>query len=104
MTTSSAAPPPEERTAAPLLELRDVDAAYGPFRAVFGVSLSVRPGAVTALLGSNGAGKTTVARVATGLIRPTAVEVWFGGERVSWAPAEAALTLRLGCSSGYAVS
>ena len=63
----------------PLLELRSVDAAYGPFRALFGVSLAVRPGTVTALLGANGAGKTTVARVATGLVRPTAGEMWFEG-------------------------
>ena len=68
----------------PLLELRSVDAAYGPFRALFGVSLAVRPGTVTALLGANGAGKTTVARVATGLVRPTAGEMWFEGERIAW--------------------
>ena len=68
----------------PLLELRDVDAAYGPFRALFGVSLTVRPGTVTALLGANGAGKTTVARVATGLVRPTRGEMWFEGDRIAW--------------------
>ena len=56
---------------APLLELRDVDAGYGPFRAIFGVSLRLQPGHVLALLGSNGAGKTTVARVCSGLIEPT---------------------------------
>ena len=75
-------PPPDARTAAPLLELRAVDAAYGPFRALFGVALTVRPGAITALLGANGAGKTTVARVASGLVRPTAGEVWFEGAPV----------------------
>ena len=71
---------------APLLELRSVDAAYGPFRALFGVSLAVRAGTVTALLGANGAGKTTVARVATGLVRPTAGEMSFEGERIAWPP------------------
>jgi len=76
-------PQPDVRSAAPLLELRDVEAGYGPFRALFGVSLAVRPGAVTALLGANGAGKTTVSRVATGLVRPTAGEVCFEGEPVS---------------------
>ena len=80
--TSTATPPPELTTAAPLLEFRGVDASYGPFRALFDVSLSVRPGAVTALLGANGAGKTTVARVATGLVRPTKGEVWFDGGRI----------------------
>ena len=53
------------------LELRDVDAGYGPFRAIFGVSLSVPAGGVLAILGSNGSGKTTIARVCSGLIAPT---------------------------------
>ena len=75
---------PASAGVAPLLELRSVDAAYGPFRALFGVSLTVRPGTVTALLGANGAGKTTVARVATGLVRPTAGEMSFEGDRIAW--------------------
>jgi len=54
-----------------LLELQDVSAEYGPFRALFGVSLRVDPGEAVALVGSNGAGKTTVARVACGLVAPT---------------------------------
>ncbi len=54
-----------------LLELRDVRAGYGPFDALFGISLVVEEGEAVALLGANGVGKTTVARVATGLIRPT---------------------------------
>ncbi len=69
-------------TAAPLFELRHVDAAYGPFRALFDVSIAVRAGAVTALLGANGAGKTTLARAATGLVRPSAGEVVFDGRRI----------------------
>jgi branched-chain amino acid transport system ATP-binding protein len=73
---------PEAAAGTPLLELRDVEASYGPFRALFGVSLGVRAGSVTALLGANGAGKTTVARVATGLVRPTAGDVRFEGESV----------------------
>ena len=79
--TESMAMPPAATTA-PLLEFRHVDASYGPFRALFAVSLSVRPGSVTALLGANGAGKTTVARVATGLVHPTSGEVWFDGARI----------------------
>jgi branched-chain amino acid transport system ATP-binding protein len=54
----------------PVLELREVDAAYGAFRALFGVSLTVAAGEAVALVGSNGAGKTTVARVASGLVAP----------------------------------
>ena len=50
----------------PLLELRDVGASYGPYQALFEVSLTVRAGHALALVGANGAGKSTVARVATG--------------------------------------
>jgi branched-chain amino acid transport system ATP-binding protein len=62
-----------------ILELRDVSAAYGPFRALFGVSLTVGPGEAVALLGANGAGKTTVARVATGLVAPSSGAVMVEG-------------------------
>ena len=56
----------------PALELDQVDAAYASYRALFGVSFVVPAGAIVALLGANGAGKSTVARVATGLVAPTA--------------------------------
>lgn len=65
--------------AAPILELRDVSAAYGPFRALFGVSLTIRPGAALALVGANGAGKTTVARVASGLVQASSGSVLVDG-------------------------
>ncbi|MEX2257058.1 MAG: ATP-binding cassette domain-containing protein, partial [Acidimicrobiia bacterium] len=68
---------------APLLELRDVEAGYGPFRALFGVSLSVDPGSVVALLGANGAGKTTIARLVSGLIPITAGTVLFDGTDIT---------------------
>ena len=51
-----------------LLELRDVCAGYGPFRAIFDVSFSVPERGVVALLGANGAGKSTTARVIAGLV------------------------------------
>jgi branched-chain amino acid transport system ATP-binding protein len=76
----AAAPEP---AVVPLLELRNVDAAYGPFRAIFGMSFTLSPGRVLAMLGSNGAGKTTVARVASGLLAPTAGSVLFQGEDVT---------------------
>jgi branched-chain amino acid transport system ATP-binding protein len=71
----------------PLLELEHVDAAYGPYRALFDVSLSVPDHAVVALLGPNGAGKSTVARVASGLIRPTGGRVRFDGRDITGWPA-----------------
>ncbi len=76
-------PPGPGEPPAPLLELRNVTAGYGPFRALFGVSLEVAEGQVLALLGSNGAGKTTIARVCSGIIRPTSGEVLFEGVRIN---------------------
>ena len=67
----------------PLLELEGVDAGYGPFRALFDVSFAVAEGSVTALLGSNGAGKTTVARVCSGLVVPTGGRVLLDGEDIT---------------------
>jgi branched-chain amino acid transport system ATP-binding protein len=66
-----------------MLELEHVDASYGRFRALFDVSFTVPAGSVTALLGSNGAGKSTVARVATGLVPSTAGRVLIAGEDVT---------------------
>jgi branched-chain amino acid transport system ATP-binding protein len=66
-----------------LLELTDVHGAYGPFRALFGVSLSVPEGSAVALLGSNGAGKSTVARVASGLLPVSSGRIRFAGEDVT---------------------
>lgn len=70
-----------------LLEVDHVDAGYGPFRALFDVSFSIAEGQALALLGSNGAGKTTVARVCSGLVEPTQGHVRFGGEDVTGLPA-----------------
>ena len=61
------------------LELRDVHASYGPFRALFGVSFSVPTAGVVALLGANGSGKTTCARAASGLVRATSGSVFVNG-------------------------
>lgn len=68
-----------------LLELAGVSAGYGPFRALFDVTLRVEPGEAVALLGANGVGKTTVARVATGLVAPTAGTVRVAGDDLTGA-------------------
>jgi len=74
-----------EQTTATLLELRGVNAAYGPFRAIFDVSFALKTGSALALLGSNGSGKTTVARVCSGLLSPTNGSVMFEGRDMSGA-------------------
>jgi branched-chain amino acid transport system ATP-binding protein len=66
-----------------VLELQSIAAAYGPFRALFDVSLAVGEGEALALVGANGSGKTTVARVASGLVAPTAGKVHVGGDDVT---------------------
>lgn len=55
----------------PVLEFDHVNASYGTYRALFDVSLTVPAGGIVALLGANGAGKSTVARVASGLVPVT---------------------------------
>jgi branched-chain amino acid transport system ATP-binding protein len=69
-----------------VLDLHHVSAGYGPFRALFDVKLTVEPGAAVALLGPNGVGKTTVARVATGLVAPTEGLVVVDGNDMTGAP------------------
>ncbi len=54
-----------------MLKLNSVDAGYGSFQALFGISLEVNAGEAVAVIGPNGAGKTTLMRVISGLIRPT---------------------------------
>ena len=69
----------------PLLELRDVEARYGPVKALHGVSLDVEEGELVAVLGANGAGKTTMLRAISGTVRRTG-ELLFAGERLPRAP------------------
>jgi len=71
----------------PLLELRDVEASYGPYRALFGVTFSIPERAAVALVGSNGAGKSTVARVVSGLVRAKAGTIRFAGHDITRWPA-----------------
>ncbi len=66
-----------------ILEVKSVSAAYGPYRALFDVSFSVPAGAVVALIGSNGAGKSTVARTSTGLVTATEGSVTLAGTDVT---------------------
>jgi len=66
----------------PLLELNDLMVLYGEIEAVRGVSLSVEPGEVVTLLGSNGAGKSTTLRAISGLVRPAAGEILLDGKSI----------------------
>ena len=70
-----------------MLELRSVDAGYGSFQALFGVSLEVQPGEAVAVIGPNGAGKTTLMRVISGLIRPGTGSMRMQGADLAATPA-----------------
>ena len=79
-----------------LLELRNVEAAYGASQVLFGVSCSLAPGEVITLLGRNGMGKTTTVRTIMGLLPPAAGEIRFAGERIDRLPAHRIARLGLG--------
>jgi branched-chain amino acid transport system ATP-binding protein len=68
--------------AAPLLEVRQLRAGYGPTEVLHGLDFAIPEGSITALLGANGAGKTTTLRALCGMVR-TSGEVLFEGQRIS---------------------
>jgi branched-chain amino acid transport system ATP-binding protein len=72
---------------APLLEAVELDVRYGPSQALFGVTIGVTPGSVLAVLGVNGAGKSTFARTVSGLVAPAAGRVTFDGHDITGLPA-----------------
>jgi branched-chain amino acid transport system ATP-binding protein len=71
------APSPAKGPAVPLLQLRQVHAAYGRIHALKGVSIEVAQGEIVTLLGANGAGKSTALRAISGLVRPREGEILF---------------------------
>ena len=73
----SASPPPVSDQ--PVLKLLNVESAYGPIKAIRGVSLQVRRGEIATVLGSNGAGKTTILKTISGIIDPRRGSIEFKG-------------------------
>ncbi len=63
-----------------MLEIKSVDACYGDFQALWGVSLEVNAGEIVVLIGPNGAGKTTLMRTIVGLHRPSAGSILLDGQ------------------------
>lgn len=66
-----------------ILRLENVESAYGPIKAIRGVSLEVAPGRIVAVLGSNGAGKTTILKTISGIIDPSRGKVEFLGADIT---------------------
>ena len=72
-----------------LLELQDVEVAYGDLPALRGVSLAVEEGETLSVVGANGAGKTTMLRAISGLLRPRAGRIVLDGARLDRLPSHA---------------
>jgi branched-chain amino acid transport system ATP-binding protein len=80
----------------PMLSLNNVESVYGPIKAIRGVSLDVQPGQIVAVLGSNGAGKTTILKTISGILDPRKGSVHFRGEDIT--ATDPALIVRRGLS------
>ena len=80
----------------PVLKLLNVESAYGPIKAIRGVSLQVRRGEIATVLGSNGAGKTTILKTISGIIDPRKGSVEFKGDDIT--ARDPALIVQLGLS------
>jgi branched-chain amino acid transport system ATP-binding protein len=76
----------------PLLDVRALDAFYGDFQALFGVSIDVAPGEVVAVIGANGAGKSTLLKCIAGLMRSHRDAILFAGEPVGGLPAHSVVS------------
>jgi len=77
----STTPPPVSDQA--VLKLLNVESAYGPIKAIRGVSLQVRRGEIATVLGSNGAGKTTILKTISGIIDPRKGSIEFKGNDIT---------------------
>ncbi|MGB3538355.1 MAG: ABC transporter ATP-binding protein [Mesorhizobium sp.] len=66
-----------------MLELRDIHARYGAVRVLHGISLKVQQGELVAVVGANGAGKSTTLSTIAGVVRPSAGEIVFKGEAIT---------------------
>jgi branched-chain amino acid transport system permease protein len=102
---STGAPDAGPEAGRPVLELEDVSVVFGAVRAVAGISLGVAQGEALAMVGTNGAGKSTTLRAAAGLVKPVTGKVVLVGRDVTgWSPAqrvEAGLVAMLGGRSTF---
>ena len=69
-----------------MLELREVEVAYGNIRAIKGISLTVAEGELVTLIGANGAGKSTTLKTISGLLRPKSGTIFYRGQPLDRLP------------------
>lgn len=70
-----------------MLEVKDLKVNYGMIQAIKGISFEVNEGEVIALIGANGAGKTTILHTVTGLLAPKSGSIFFEGKEITKVPA-----------------
>ena len=71
-----------------MLKLNSINAGYGKLGVLWDISFNIDEGEFVALVGSNGAGKTTILRTISGLVNPTKGEIWFKDQRIDGKPVQ----------------
>ncbi len=78
---------------APLLKVDNIEVYYGMIKALKGVSFEVNKGEIVALIGANGAGKTTILHTVTGLLKPKSGNILYHDKEISKVPAHKIVTM-----------
>lgn len=78
---------------APLLQVDNIEVFYGVIKALKGISFEVNKGEIVALIGANGAGKTTILHTVTGLLKPKTGKISFKGNDITKVPAHKIVTM-----------
>ena len=78
---------------APLLQVDNIEVYYGVIKALKGVSFEVNKGEIVALIGANGAGKTTILHTVTGLLKPKTGKIIFKDDDITKIPAHKIVTM-----------
>jgi branched-chain amino acid transport system ATP-binding protein len=66
----------------PVLQIRDLDVYYGEFKALSGIDIDVEKGQIVSLMGANSAGKSTLLKTISGILRPNSGSIVFGGKNI----------------------
>ncbi len=82
--------------AEPLLDVRELEVAYGAVQVLFGIDLQVSEGEIVSIIGPNGAGKSTVIKAVVGLISVLGGEIHFAGADITRLPAHQAVRMGIG--------
>lgn len=79
-----------------ILQAKDLQVSYGAIQALHGVSFDVAEGEIVTLIGANGAGKSTILRAVSGLLRPKAGQILYKGSDITKKPAHEIVTMGMG--------